>query len=111
VEFWSRLNVPELWRDGCLNSARKLPVQMLVPNIKHVTVTFPMVDNGAEIADAIGRMFDAVLTTSTQRYPGDGRDIADDPLTRVAPLDSRVQVNSMWSTELPDDMPITMFSA
>lgn len=118
VEFWMRdryLRIPELWRAGRLDrKARRLLIHMLVTDRSSVTVTFPMVDDGNEISDAIGNLFDAVLLNSSSRYPGDPDDLGNsdyERLQQLPPLDPRVQVSSMWAIQVPDDAPVTVFSA
>lgn len=105
------MEVPQLWRSRDLDSlARKHLVHVLISDVSHVTVTFPMVD-GEAVADAIGNFFDAILLATTPIYPGNMDDFSDDPLNRIPALDPRVQVKSAWSIDLPEDMPITIFSA
>lgn len=105
------VQVPQLWRSRYLDTlTRKHLVHVLIASVSHVTVTFPMVDSEF-VADAIGNLFDAVLLETTPYYPGNLDDFYDDPLTRLPALDPRVQVNTPWSIDLPDDRPITIFAA
>jgi HEPN superfamily Swt1-like protein len=105
------VQVPQLWRSRHLDTlTRNHLIHVLVDGISSVTVTFPLID-GPVVADAIGDFFDAVLLETTPTYPGNLDNFGDDPLSRIPPLDPRVQVNSAWSTNFPEDVPLTVFSA
>jgi hypothetical protein len=84
---------------------------MTTSSIVRVTVTFPAVDDPNEVADAIGNLFDAVLTTSGWHLHAKRDDMTYDPLDDVPFLDSRVQVKTPWALDDPFDAPTNMFSA
>jgi hypothetical protein len=104
------LDVAELWED-LGRQARTLLVHVVVADISHVAVTFLAVEDGAEVTEAIGNMFDSVVTTSTRMYPGDIEDLYGEPLKRVPPLGSRVQVRTAWSHMDEVSMPSSIFRA
>lgn len=104
------LNVAALW-NHLGKHTRRLLVHVVVADICHVAATFPAVEDGAEVADAIGDMFDSVISTSTRRYPGDIDDLDDEPLEREPSLDSRVQINTAWTRMDEVSMQPSIFCA
>lgn len=72
----------------------ELLVHLLMMNCSHVEATFSAVDDGGQVADAIGRVFDAVLTVHQpaervsddrwEKWPGATEDL--DPRVHVDDL-------------------------
>jgi hypothetical protein len=91
------LNVAELWTEVARCApVRELLVHLLV-DMGSVTATFAAVDDPAKIADAIGDVFDDILTTSrpsTPHVPVEPEDWARLWTRGAEHLPRRVQVNS-----------------
>ncbi|MFF5028579.1 hypothetical protein ACFY2J_30800 [Streptomyces collinus] len=99
-----------LWRDSYLNkNSRELLIHMLV-DYGSVTFTFPAVDDGARVADAIGESFDAVLLSLRSRNELSDLDVSETPLRDIR-LDPRIQIASGWNIVDESTVPITIFSA
>lgn len=67
LEFKMRdrtVDARSLWRDDYVESIRPLIVHMLAESPWHVSFTFSALDDGVAVADAFGRIFEAVLTNS-----------------------------------------------
>lgn len=114
AEFYMRdrtIDVAELWREASLRDARRLFVHLLSDNVHHVEVAFSCVDDAQDIADAIGRVFDAVLMVS--RYRGiEWSPEVHERFRRLARnVDYRVEYASLWGTVDDTTVPITLFGA
>jgi hypothetical protein len=114
AEFYMRdrtIDVTKLWRDTSLRDVRGLFMHLLSDYVSHVEVTFSCIDDAQGIADAIGRVFDAVLMVSSHRgvewTPETGA-----RLRRLARgVDYRVEYGSPWGTVDDTTVPITLFGA
>ncbi|MDX3854160.1 Swt1 family HEPN domain-containing protein [Streptomyces sp. AK02-01A] len=99
-----------LWRESYLDrNARQLLVHML---LDHGTVafTFPAVDDGNRVADAIGDAFDAVLLNVRPRRGSTERELSESPMRSIH-LDPRIQKDSGWTTVDDSTVPISLFGA
>lgn len=105
------IDVSQLWHDTSLREVRKLFVHLLSDNLHHVEVTFSCVDDAQEIADAIGRVFDAVLMVSRHRGMGWSPEVDDRFRRLVRGIDYRVEYASAWGTVDDSTIPITLFGA
>jgi hypothetical protein len=89
VGFYPRLrrfDVPRLWRD-LSPLTRQVLVHLLVPDIGHISATFPAIDNADIVTVAIGDMLQSVMHCSRAMKPDEitpGND--DDPLRRLRRL-------------------------
>lgn len=96
--LWSTLTRPGI-RDQLIHVLQNDPIS--------VTVTLPAVDDPAEISDAIGACFDAVLMSSRPNVPSQ---MWDDWPRGVDELDPRVQASTAISLASPD-APFLFFEA
>jgi hypothetical protein len=106
------VRLTNLWRDTHLDlGARRLLVHLLCDGPHHVEFSFAAVDQPQDVADAIGHVFDAVLSSASTSPPigWDERTLETPPLPR--PEDPRVLVGSPWNIVDDDTEPITIFSA
>jgi hypothetical protein len=89
------LNVAQLWRRIEHSRAERELIVHLLFDISTVTVTFAAVDDPDAIADAIGAIFDAILTESRPARPDVNPKTWGESWTRGAELLPRcVQVNT-----------------
>lgn len=105
------VNPAALWRDSYLNrNSRELLIHMLV-GPGYVAFTFPAVDDGARVADAIGESFDAVLMNARrpQRETSDAE--RNEIAMRDIRLDPRIQIGSGWNHVEETMAPISIFGA
>ncbi|MFE3408667.1 hypothetical protein ACFXMT_10095 [Streptomyces mirabilis] len=99
-----------LWRDSYLNeNSRELLIHMLV-DYGSVTFTFPAVDDGARVADAIGESFDAILLSLRPRRELSDVELHEVPMRNIR-LDPRIQVGSAWNHVDETMATMTMFGA
>lgn len=114
VGFYPRLrrfDVPRLWRN-LSPLTRQVLVHLLVPDIGHISATFPAIDNADIVAVAIGDMLQSVMHWSHAMKPHEITEgIHNDPLRRLPPLDSRIQISTVWSSIDESMTPITFFGA
>jgi hypothetical protein len=104
------LNLTEFWRDSYWDiGARQIAMHVLVRSPSHVVITFPAVESASTVADAIGNVFDALLTSI--EWIGAGAERRAEYLSRLPAMDSRVQVLSPWSTVHGSIGPISVFEA
>jgi hypothetical protein len=73
-----------------------------------VEISFPAMEDGSVVADAIGIAFEAILQT---RWRGSPESLYDEWQGRATGLDPRVQVATPWSI-VDDSMgPVNIFEA
>lgn len=114
VNFYPRLrrfDIPRLWRDlGPLT--RQVLVHLLVPDIGHISATFSAVDDTDMVAIAIGNMLRSVINCSRDLRPDEITEgYEDNPLYRLPPLDSRIQIRTaLWLVD-ESMTPISLFGA
>jgi hypothetical protein len=112
ADFYMRgrtVDVGRLWRDVALARVRPLLLHMTAQSPNHVGFTFSGADDAADIADAIGTCFDAVLMSLTY-----GRIDIDDYETwqrRARRLDYRVVSGEGWNIVDSSTLPISNFGA
>lgn len=104
------VDLRRLWSDDYLDPVREQMVFLTINDPYGLEVSFAAIDDPSTTADAIGRLFDAVLTSPassrvanqafTDRWARDHSD-----------LDARVQVQTAWSIVDDTTTPITMFGA
>ena len=102
------LDLRSLWNDTYLDKHRDLIVYLCATGPSSVEFSFSAVDDPTSIADAIGDVFDGVLT-NTGRYARVEWD--EGWAARYSDLDARVQTDSPWSIVDDSTVPITMFRA
>ncbi len=95
------------WEDDRLDECRKLIMFVSANSPEAVSIAFSGADDGAIIADAIGLIFDVLLScrighADSRLYDSWDRGLAD--------LDYRLQVKSAVSSASPDT-PFSVFSA
>lgn len=106
----ARINLLDFWRDGYWDIiARGLVAHLLIDGPGVVAVTFPAVDDSAAVCDAIGNVFDALLTNLS--WYEMAQPWRPDYLDSLPALDFRVQVRSPWTIVDRTTTPITIFSA
>ena len=89
------LNVVRLWKEIERSRAQRDLIVHLLFDIGSVTATFAAVDDPDAIADAVGHVFDALLTESRPAHPGADLETWGASWTRGAELLPRcVQVNT-----------------
>ncbi|MEU9797913.1 hypothetical protein [Streptomyces sp. NPDC051000] len=99
-----------LWRDSYLSrNVRELVIHMLV-NTGRISFTFPAVDDGLRISDAIGEAFDAVLLCSRPSREVSERSLYETPMRSIH-LDPRIQTASGWNIVDDSAVPISIFGA
>lgn len=102
------LDLEGFWRDSYLNDARDSIVFVCAPAPYTIEISFPAVDDGVSIADAIGASFDTILTNMNRhREPPD----FDRYRRMTADLDPRIQVDSAWCVIDETTQPVTIFGA
>lgn len=100
-----------LWRDSYLNiNSRELLIHMLV-DYGSVTFTFPAVDDGKRVADAIGESFDAVLLNAHRLRGESSLAELNEIAMRDIRLDPRIQIGSGWNIVDETTVPINIFGA
>jgi len=102
------LDVSRFWTDSYLREARTLLTHVLISSEYSIGATFPAVDDAHAISDAIGSIFDAILSSLGWPRVDDWR---SNPLKRLPALDTRVQIMTPWSIVDETTTPISIFSA
>lgn len=99
VEFFVAerpIDIKEFWNAGELQRHARPLLAHVLHNYEHsLSVTFPAIEDGERIADAIGNVFDAVLGSLRHYRPRS--DVVDDRLSRLGHMDPRVQIRTPWS--------------
>jgi hypothetical protein len=98
------------WDDSCMRRPRDLLVYVTANDPFTIEVSFAAVDDPAAIADAIGNVFDAVLTNPEYRWKP-SLSHQDRWLREHRDMDPRVQLQTEWSFVDDSTVPITLFSA
>jgi hypothetical protein len=118
VNFYMRGRAVEasaLWHHDYVAAVRPLIVHMLADGPQQIGFTFSAVDDGAQIADAIGKIFDAILMTSDYRSLSSGLTAAlqeDDAWrARARQIDYRVLTRTGWNILDETTLPISNFGA
>lgn len=108
-----RLRLFDLWRDaGVVKDVRPL-LLFLHSEIGQLTVTFPMVDDSEQIADAIGQVFESVHQNSPLA-PASEEDFHlrfNTGHRGNTNHDFRILLASPWSTIDSSTVPVTLFGA
>lgn len=105
-----RFDVARLWRH--LNPyTRQLLLHLLVPDVRHVEVTFAAVDDGALVAAAMGDVLQSVLHCAIPLTDNEINSWIDDAPRTPPSFDSRVQVSTAWSFVDDSTTPISLFGA
>jgi hypothetical protein len=103
------VDAANLWHDSALDGLRPLLVHLLADGPHHVGFTFAAVDGSADIADAIGAAFDAVLMTARLAHYGDLD--YERWQRRAQGLDYRVVSQTGWNIVDDSTLPISNFGA
>jgi hypothetical protein len=103
------VDVADLWHDSALDGLRPLLVHLLADDPGHVGFTFAAVDDSADIADAIGGAFDAVLLNARLTDCGDLDYVRW--RRRARGLDYRVLSQTGWNIVDDSTLPISNFGA
>ncbi|MEU1279149.1 Swt1 family HEPN domain-containing protein [Streptomyces sp. NPDC005805] len=107
------VKIPALWRDSYLNrNARELLIHMLV-DFGSISFTFPAIDDGKRVSDAIGEAFDAILLNSHRGSPGrmpTEREVSETAMRSIH-LDPRIQTGSGWNIVDETTVPVRIFGA
>ena len=113
VDFLLRdryLDARALWHDSYVAGVRALLVHMLSDDCWSVGFTFSAVDDGDTIADAIGSVFEAVLTVSRRGYPTEDQEQVLRRRVHDSP-DFRLLSGSRWNLVDETTLPITLFGS
>ncbi|WP_406831692.1 Swt1 family HEPN domain-containing protein [Pedococcus sp. KACC 23699] len=100
----------ELWHDYATDNVRPLLMHLVANDPWHIGFTFSAADPGMEIADAIGRAFDSVLTLS-RPAPFDDSALNEDWGARARAVDHRILHNTGWNTLSDTTVPVSTFGA
>ena len=101
------IDLSRLWYDTALESPKALLVHTMLDGPHHVAFTFSGADDGAEVADAIGNVFDAVLLSASYGPPLDDEAALQD----LHDVDFRLLIGSRWQIIDETTVPVSLFGA
>lgn len=104
----SFVDLDSFWNDY-LDDSQDLILLVCAPSPGAVEISFPAALEGNQVADAIGRCFDALLLS--KGYGAIPGDIITSWQQRNESLDPRIDVGSPWSVIDDTTTPVTIFGA
>ncbi len=104
------VDLRSFWEDTYMSQPSDLLVYLTATDPFSIELSFAAVDDPTEIADAIGRSFDAVLTNPDHGW-GDLFASTDRWTRQLRDLDAKVQIATEWAIVDDTTTPITMFGA
>ena len=100
----------QLWRYDYMVEVRPLLLHMLADNPWRVEFTFAAVDDGQAVADAIGKVFDAVLLVSSSGPLSEEQERRWEHRVKSSP-DFRLLSGTGWNIVDETTVPISLFGA